>query len=151
MNEHFATTADVHRLTGQLDESADLHPAADQGEKSPRGSARRLARTVGLDLDAAPIDRWQQLARWFAQRQQRELVDGLALIASRHPRSLAEGLIVTGAGAHLLAGLARTLSLPCTRLSEHFATGADAPWVERCTPAWASARLLVAALARAQA
>ena len=52
MAEHFATAADVHRLTGRLPDGVDQHPAADGGEKTPDGSARRLARMLGRDLDA---------------------------------------------------------------------------------------------------
>ncbi|NCU86073.1 MAG: tetrahydromethanopterin biosynthesis protein, partial [Betaproteobacteria bacterium] len=44
MAEHFATSADVFRLTGDLDEAADAYPAADGGAKTPLESARRLAR-----------------------------------------------------------------------------------------------------------
>ena len=67
MNELFATTADVHRVLGALPEAADQHPAADGGEKSWDGSARRLARMIGADLaDGRPAD-WQALAAWFAR------------------------------------------------------------------------------------
>src|SRR6267154_2542532 len=49
MAEHFATTADVYRLTGELDERHDQHPSADSAEKTLAGSARRLARMIGRD------------------------------------------------------------------------------------------------------
>jgi len=42
MMEYFATTADVHRLTGELPDRADLHPAADGGAKTREASRRRL-------------------------------------------------------------------------------------------------------------
>ena len=33
MNEFFATTADVYRLTGELDPAHDQHPSADNAPK----------------------------------------------------------------------------------------------------------------------
>src|SRR2546423_414578 len=38
MAEHFATTADVYRLTGELDERCDQHASADGAEKTPPAS-----------------------------------------------------------------------------------------------------------------
>ena len=55
MAEHFATTADVYRLTGELDERHDQHPSADGAEKTLPGSARRLARMIGRDARERPI------------------------------------------------------------------------------------------------
>ena len=55
MAEYFATTADVYRLTGELPEGADQLPAADNGGKTVRDSARRLARMIGRDLESAPL------------------------------------------------------------------------------------------------
>ena len=62
MAEYFATTADVYRLTGQLPEGADQHPAADGGEKTGPASARRLARMIGRDSESAPLAAWRELA-----------------------------------------------------------------------------------------
>ena len=49
MAEHFATMADVHRLTGELPEDADQLPTADGRGKTVEESARRLARMLGRD------------------------------------------------------------------------------------------------------
>ena len=57
MAEYFATTADVYRLTGELPEGADQLPAADNGGKTVRDSARRLARMIGRDLESASLSR----------------------------------------------------------------------------------------------
>jgi (4-(4-[2-(gamma-L-glutamylamino)ethyl]phenoxymethyl)furan-2-yl)methanamine synthase len=58
MAEHFATTADIHRLNGDLPDGVDLLPSADNGEKSDIGSARRLASGIALHrrTAAAPAD-----------------------------------------------------------------------------------------------
>ncbi|MCK0196307.1 S-layer protein [Ancylobacter sp. 6x-1] len=67
--EFFATSADVHRLTGDLAEAADLHPAADNGPKTEEASARRLLRMVAQDLSAATRPRATRLARHLAEAQ----------------------------------------------------------------------------------
>src|SRR5215510_4583983 len=62
MAEHFATMADVHRLTGELPADADQLPTADGRGKSPEDSARRLARMLGRDLQSADLGEWRRLA-----------------------------------------------------------------------------------------
>jgi probable H4MPT-linked C1 transfer pathway protein len=66
MAELFATTADIYRLTGELPEHADLHPAADGRGKSAEESRARLARMVGRDRSSAPDATWDALARQLA-------------------------------------------------------------------------------------
>ncbi len=66
MAEHFATSADIFRLTGDLDEDADAWPAADAGDKTPGGSARRIARLIGEDAEVAALDEWRGVARQLA-------------------------------------------------------------------------------------
>jgi len=147
MNERYATTADLHRLLGQLDEAADLHPTADGGEKTLRGSARRLARMVGRDLGDAPLEAWQQLAGWFAWRQRLLLVEALSLLCSRQPQALGQGLIVTGAGSGVLRSMARDLGVPAQGFATQVGVTGALDWVDRCAPAYACARLLALALA----
>jgi uncharacterized hydantoinase/oxoprolinase family protein len=48
---------------------ADQHPAADGGEKTRAGSARRLARTIGRDAEWAAMRDWIRLAEYFAEAQ----------------------------------------------------------------------------------
>jgi len=67
MAEHFATSADVFRLTGDLEESADAWPAADGGDKTASGSARRVARLIGEGLEAASLDEWRVVAAQMAE------------------------------------------------------------------------------------
>lgn len=83
MAEYFATTADVFRLLGQLEEEFDRHPAADGGPKTLEGSARRLLRMVGIDLGAAALAEARALAALFAEAQLRRIADALALVLSR--------------------------------------------------------------------
>ena len=69
MAEHFAAMADVYRITGELPEYADQSPACDNGEKTIRGSVRRLARMIGRDLNSVDSSKWRRLARWLRERQ----------------------------------------------------------------------------------
>ena len=112
MNEHFATSADVWRLLGHLDEAHDQHPAADGGAKTAEASARRLARMLGADLAEAAMAGWQALAAGLAESQLRLIDDGLRLVLSRQPLPAAAPLVGAGCGRFLVARLAHRLDRP---------------------------------------
>lgn len=68
--ELFATSADVYRVTGELDEADDLMAAADNGGKAVADSVRRLARMLGADLQPSDgTEAWRELAQFIAGRQ----------------------------------------------------------------------------------
>ncbi|MEJ2590079.1 MAG: hydantoinase/oxoprolinase family protein [Candidatus Thiodiazotropha sp.] len=110
--EHFATTADIHRLTGDLPEGVDLLPSADNGEKSDTGSARRLARMLGLDLDATDLDGWRRMARFIAERQLRQVTDACERVLSRPGVSPRAPLIGAGVGRFLAQQVCERLARP---------------------------------------
>ena len=112
MAEHFASTADVYRLSGELPAHADQFPAADGGGKTGADSARRLARMLGRDLDSADAAAWRRLAGYFRERQ-------LARLADACQRQLSLGwldghapVIGAGVGRFLVQELARRLGRP---------------------------------------
>ncbi len=113
MAEHFATAADVYRLTGQLPEGADQHPAADGGEKSVAGSARRLARMIGRDVESAPLAAWQRAAGWLARAQSRRIEDGWERLLSREVLADDAPVAVAGVGRFVAAELARRQGRQC--------------------------------------
>jgi len=77
MNEFFATTADVYRLTGELDAAHDLYPAADNAAKTSQATRQRLARMVGCDVrDASDAD-WLAFARQWRQAQVAQIATSL--------------------------------------------------------------------------
>lgn len=140
--EHFATMADVYRLTGELDPVFDHADTADGAGKSQQESARRLARMLGRDLAEASLASWRRLA--FATRAQQ-----LGTLQRAVERALSRGLLDdqapllgAGAGRFLVRELARILQRPYRDASElvlalpEVVSGASV-----CLPAYAVARL----------
>jgi probable H4MPT-linked C1 transfer pathway protein len=146
MNEFFATTADVYRLTGELDPSHDQHASADGGPKDIDATCRRLARMVGRDAREHAPAQWRALAESWREAQ---LVDietqVLRVIAASGLRRDAP-VVGAGCGAFLARELAR-------RLGRHYIGFADAVcetppadaarsrWINVCAPAVAVALL----------
>jgi uncharacterized hydantoinase/oxoprolinase family protein len=121
MNEFFATTADVYRLTGELDAEHDQHPAADGAGKDVAATRQRLARMIGLDAHDAPDDDWSPLAREWRELQLLELrgqlqrvLDAAALPQGREAAALPPRapLVAAGCGDFLVAALADALRRP---------------------------------------
>lgn len=150
MAEHFATTADLFRLLGRLDEAFDQHPAADGGPKTAEGSARRLLRMVGTDLGPASLEEARRLAALFAEAQLRRIQDGLALLLSRGDLPEDAPLLAAGCGAFLVEELARRTGRPRCDFADLFGLdGEAARWARVAAPALAVA--LLARETRAQA
>jgi len=112
MAEHFATMADVYRLTGELPAHADQHATADGRGKSLGESCARLARMVGRDASAAPEETWRALARYIAGRQLRQLQEAAARVLSAAALPIEAPLIGAGVGRFLAQALARRLARP---------------------------------------
>ena len=142
MAEVFATAADVHRLCGRLPPGADQHPAADGGEKSVAGSARRLARMIGWDAEALPLDAWRSLARWLAETQLRRIEDACELLISREGLAAEAPVVAAGVGRFLAAAVAARLGRPVLEFADLFPDPGPAPeLVSDCAPAVAVAWL----------
>lgn len=142
MAELFATTADVHRLCGRLPAEADLHPAADGGEKSETGSARRLARMVGLDADTAPLETWRALAGRLAEAQLCRIEDACVRVLSREPLPPGAPVVAAGVGRFLTTELGARLGRPVLEFSRLLPDPGPRPGrVSDCAPAVAVAWL----------
>jgi probable H4MPT-linked C1 transfer pathway protein len=113
MNEWFAASSDVYRLLGELPEDADVMQTADGREKNVEASRARLARMLGYDGHEADLATWQQLARYFAEVQLRDLTDAAHLILSRGEIDAEAPIVGAGAGRFVLRRLAE-------RLRRHF-------------------------------
>jgi len=112
MAEHFATMADIFRLTGDLPAHADQHGTADGKGKSLAESRVRLARMIGRDAASAGHESWADLARFIAARQLDQLAEAAQSLLSRSGFPADAPLIGAGVGRFLLPGLARRLDRP---------------------------------------
>lgn len=145
MHEWFATSADVYRLTGELDPAHDQHPAADQGAKDEAGSARRLARMVGHDAPFAELRRWRRFAERWRERQLDRIAANLARVLDRHALPDGAPFVVAGCGAFLARELATATGRPSLDYGRDVAAATDARRAEAaslCAPAVAVAALL---------
>lgn len=140
--EHFATMADVYRLTGELPEAHDMAATADGQGKTSTESARRLARMIGCDLEDADMHQWQQLAFAVRSQQLHMLQCALERQISRLSTINNAPFIGAGAGVFLVRELARIMNRPFIE-AKSLVKGetAMAAWAEVCLPAYAVAWL----------
>lgn len=124
MAEHFATTADVYRLTGDLPEYADQMPAADHGAKTVIASGLRLARQFGRDVDSLPQQSWKRLALHLRERQLASVRSAIELQISRGFLGDDVPLVGAGVGRFLVKILAERIARPFVDFSEFFVAGA---------------------------
>ena len=142
MAEHFATMADIYRLTGCLPEHADQMATADNAGKSAMESARRLARLFGRDVESAPLQSWTNAANFVAEQQMTRLYDACARNLSRGVLDDEAPLIGAGVGRFIVQRLARRLARPYVDFSTFIECSAGAgDWAANCAPAVAVARL----------
>jgi probable H4MPT-linked C1 transfer pathway protein len=142
MAEHFATAADLYRLTGELPGHADLMPSADGRDKTPEASAGRLARMLGLDARDGSLSDWQRLAGYLAEVQLRVLADACERLLSRGDLDAQAPVVGAGVGRFLAIRLAKRLGRPYLGFESLFQGGEGrVPDVADCAPAAAVARL----------
>ena len=143
--EYFATAADVYRVTGELDDGADLHETADRRGKSAAESIARLARMLGTEagVDDVGDDRWVQLAAHIAEQQSMLMERSLTAVRNRIDGEMPIKIIGAGAGAYLVQKLARRQGCDYLAFADLFANGnASARDIATCAPAVAVAELV---------
>jgi probable H4MPT-linked C1 transfer pathway protein len=147
MNEFFATTADVYRLTGELDPLHDQQPTADGGPKDLGATRQRLARMVGRDARDQADDDWLHLARFWRDAQLREIGAQAERVAANGRLDTDAPLIAAGCGAFLAREWAARSQRVCLRFTDCISTlcGEHRPvwahWANVCAPAVAVALL----------
>ena len=145
MNEYFASSADVHRITGTLPEGADKMTTADGRQKTVAASRARLARMIGREVDEADDQQWDALAAWFAEAQARDIADAAFLRLSRGDLASEAPLVAAGVGEGVAAEVARRLNRPCIGFSSLIdVTAGAAQAASQCAPAVAVALLAAA-------
>jgi probable H4MPT-linked C1 transfer pathway protein len=143
--EHFATTADVYTLTGDLADLDNMAETADGAQKSVEASALRIARMVGADAKDASSSVWQNLAYAFKHVQLNMLKQALLRQISLLDDSQNLQVIGAGAGTFLVCELAEQLGFNYTSITHLIK--ADNDEVKRmaavCFPAFAVAQLAI--------
>jgi (4-(4-[2-(gamma-L-glutamylamino)ethyl]phenoxymethyl)furan-2-yl)methanamine synthase len=109
MNEFFATTADVYRLTGELAAEHDQHPSADGANKDSAHTHARLARMVGLDARDGTAADWLAFAQAWRAAQVAELRGQLRRVVAAHALGPQAWVVAAGCGAFLVADLCSVL------------------------------------------
>jgi probable H4MPT-linked C1 transfer pathway protein len=144
--EYFASTADVHRILGTLNEDADQMDTADGRPKTLPASRARLARMIGRDSGDATDADWRGLAAWFAEVQLRQIHDGALLVLSGAGLPHDAPVIAAGVGASIAHRLADRLGRRCkpfASLCGGIGSADGVNWVDACAPAVAVALLAV--------
>jgi len=147
MNEFFATTADVFRLTGELDAEHDQHPAADGGDKDTTAICRRLARMIGMDARDAELAQWTAFAGHWREALLAEIATNITRVAREAELPAAAPVVGAGCGLFLARELAARIGRPFVPF--HRVAGFDATataevgrWTDTCAPSVAVALLL---------
>jgi (4-(4-[2-(gamma-L-glutamylamino)ethyl]phenoxymethyl)furan-2-yl)methanamine synthase len=152
MNEWFATTADVYRLTGELWPDHDQHASADNGPKTEAASRARIARMIGRDARDASDAEWRRFAQAWRHEQLRTLEAHLAQVAAQHERLAAAPIVGAGCGRFLAAALAREEARGYVDFARLAGVAGDAPdraeWASTCAPSVAVAMLASRAMDR---
>ncbi len=142
MNEFFATTADVFRLTAELDPAHDHYPPADEGARDAAGSRLRLARMIGHDARDASADDWRDFALRWRTQMVAEIRRNLVRVLRQAGVPASAPFVAAGCGAFLVHDLARQLGHPCTGFDALAAVAPDcADWARVCAPSVAVAQL----------
>lgn len=142
--EHFATTADIYRLTGELNEADDMYGTADGADKSQMASMRRLARMVGHDLEDATQEDWYALAETFREKQKALIIEAVSELLKKHVLPQSAPIVALGAGSFLADAIAVELGRTCVHAEDLIKAESDAKRHRAgvCFPAFAVASLL---------
>lgn len=128
MNEFFATSADVYRLTGELKAARDLYPGADNAGKDPDATRQRLARMIGLDRRDGSTDDWLDFARSWRVLQVGVLGSEMRRVIGAHALPDSAVIVSAGCGDFLVPDVAASAraGTPGSRcVSHHLAYGRD--------------------------
>lgn len=142
--EHFATTADIYRLTDELVPSSDMAVTADGAEKSVEASMRRLARMIGHDKEDATDTDWILLARSFKESQLKQLEIAINKVLSHAHITSTAPFVGAGSGSFLVKALAQRFNRPYIQIDSVIdAENEEAKhWAGICLPAYCAAYLM---------
>lgn len=110
MNEYFANSADVYRLTGELPSHADTGSTPDGRGKDRVSSATRLARMFGCDAATEEPDVWEAVAVYVREQQIQVILDACRKQMLRTGLGLDAPVAGAGAGRFLVREISRRLN-----------------------------------------
>lgn len=111
--EVFATTGDCWTLLEQLDPNTIQDNSADGKPWQKEFCAARIARLLGSGHEQATLERWQQLAQWFAQQQYHLINQAILHVVSAHIDLPCDAPIIgAGVGRFIAKQCARQLNRP---------------------------------------
>ncbi len=145
INEYFANTADVYRLTDELPGHADLGNTLDGRNKDKINSAKRLARMFANDFKKEDISKWEKVAMQVRTHQVQMLKDACRHQFMNKKVPLTTPMVGAGVGRFLIKDLAHQLGRQYIDFDELFAKSAiDTEFeIGDCAPAAAVACLLL--------
>ena len=142
MNELFATTADVFRLTGELRPEHDQAGTADGSGKDALSTMRRLARMIGHDAPDAPHEAWLSLAREWRRALVGRIRESLDRVMTSTGVADDAMLVGAGCGSFIAAELAGALECRYVPFDAIAGVGDEcAEWARACAPCVAVAML----------
>jgi len=142
MNEFFATTADVFRLTGELRPEHDQAPTADQGAKDGAATMRRLARMIGRDARDATDGQWRAFAHTWRAVVIDEICAGVARVAEAAGMPQDVPIVGAGCGSFIATEVAKRAHRRFIRFEDVAPVDAGcSEWARTCAPAVAVALL----------
>lgn len=143
MAEYFATTADVYRVTDELNDIHDQTDTADGAPKTVLASARRLSRMIGCDFYPDELPRWQQFAENIRAQQIQQIQRGCEDRLAKHEIPQNSPLIGAGVGRFLVRQISLNLGRPYLDFADLFpmASIGSGMTTADCAPAAAIAYL----------
>ncbi|MCK4492803.1 MAG: H4MPT-linked C1 transfer pathway protein [Methylococcales bacterium] len=111
MAEYFATTADVYRVTGDLNEAHDKTDTADGKAKTLHASAKRLSRMIGVDVKNHELNQWKAFALDLKFQQKQQITTACCRKLTKASNEKNISLIGAGVGRFLVKEIARDLGL----------------------------------------
>lgn len=110
INEYFASTADVYRLTKELPEHADMGDTLDGCDKDVQGSAIRLARMFGDDAVLEDLSIWQHVAEYVREQQLQMIINACRKKLLKTLQTLNTPIVGAGVGRFLVKDIAQRLN-----------------------------------------
>lgn len=111
--EWFASTADIWCILNKLDADTIQDSSADGQPWSNLACQRRLARMLATDVETASEQQWQNVARWFAEKQVQRVTEACLQILSSHEGIGSHASIVgAGVGRFIVELCAQRLDMP---------------------------------------